>query len=52
LHLDNVAVAAVPEPEMVVLLAIGLGALAARRRQLKRLRPASKGDTVGRLRRH
>ena len=35
LHLDNVAVAAVPEPEMVVLLAIGLGALAARRRQLK-----------------
>ncbi len=35
LHLDNVAVTAVPEPEMVVLLALGLGALAARRRQLK-----------------
>jgi hypothetical protein len=35
LHLDNVAVTAVPEPEMVVLLALGLGALAVRRRQLK-----------------
>jgi len=34
LHLDNVTVA-IPEPETVVLLALGLGALAARRRQLK-----------------
>ena len=35
LHLDNVTVAAVPEPETVALLALGLAAVAARRRWLK-----------------
>jgi hypothetical protein len=35
LHLDNVTVAAIPEPTTLVLLAIGLGGLAIRRRQLK-----------------
>jgi hypothetical protein len=37
LHFDNVTVAAIPEPETVALFALGLGALAARRRQLKPL---------------
>ena len=35
LHLDNVTVAAVPEPEAMILLALGLAAVAARRRQVK-----------------
>lgn len=36
LHLDDVAVAAVPEPEISLMMAIGLGALAFARRRLRR----------------
>jgi hypothetical protein len=35
LHLDNVTVAAIPEPTTIALLALGLGGVAVRRRQLK-----------------
>ena len=36
LHLDDVAVAAIPEPEISLMMAIGLGAVAFARRRLRR----------------
>jgi len=40
LHLDDVSVAVVPEPEISLMMAIGLGALAFARRRIRRRAPS------------
>ena len=47
LHLDNVTVAAIPEPSAVALLALGLAGLAARRRHRKAASPEAASTIDG-----